>query len=100
MCVQAAGRGGRRGPGVVRGAAVRRGGERGGHDGVRGGARGVVQEAPGAAVRGRHPQVGVRQDPAEAAPGRVRQERQDGRGVGGEWPLRALKFPTWTELRI
>nr|ACG40645.1 17.5 kDa class II heat shock protein [Zea mays] len=43
------------------------------------GARCVVQEAPAAALRGRHPQVGVRQDPAEAAQGRVRQE--DGSSV-------------------
>ena len=57
----------RRGPGVVRGAAAWLVGERGRHHGVRGRSRGVVQEAPAAAVRGRHPQVGVRQDPAAAA---------------------------------
>jgi len=65
--MQPAGRGGRRGPGVVRGAAAWLVGERGRHHGVRGRSRGVVQEAPAAAVRGRHPQVGVRQDPAAAA---------------------------------
>lgn len=67
MDMQGAGRGGRRGAGGVRGAAARCGGGGGGDSGVRGGEGGVVQAGPGAADRRRHPQVGVREDPEEAA---------------------------------